>query len=1122
MHKINSVMTAALLAAVFTLGPGNTPARAGLRAAWSFEESEGASVYDSSGNHNIGIIRGDPRGVHNLWVARADFERREGRAGKALYLKNRSFVEVPDTDDIRLNGCFTIEGRWLYGTNSTPQVLFYKGFGGYAGYGGYKQHNYAAVIAYGKITFSCADTNGTVHSVSAPAPPAGEWRLLDFVYNGKTLAIYFDKKLAASQETGIVRCMTEFSQGLLLGAKFVDSSPCHILSSVLEGGADEIRIYDEALTPERMGQPLVKKAEVPSLASGRESALGRILRHIGLKKAQLAVTQDGRAAAAIVIRKGYTALQAVPAKELQKYIEKLAGARLPILEDDTGYSGNMILVGESRYTRELGITMDKMPGDSYVVRSFPGRLVLAGHDAVLDVSGLNNELEVPTRQYYVWSFKTVKNGTLNAVYAFLQDYCGVRWFMPGELWEHIPPRRDLKVSGLNITEQPHRGYVIGWPFMYQRWKNRNFIGESAGVFAFDMQHDWSVLVPWRHYGSHPAWFAMQAGRRIDQTGRVQSGHGASLCTSNHEMWETALQNLKLICSQGFDIVNLCQNDGYRRCQCPDCEALDGYRERVGYYVPGNSANRIWIFHDYLAREMQKAYPQCKISMYAYGPTGEIPDRNKIPKLPDNVIIELCQNNTTLDRDLLERWRQYHPAPYGIFFVYWFFAAERESLPHSYDYLANELKTLALSYGGRSFWFTGGLSKWELNAPIYYMLARLLRNPDQDPGAILDEFCAGLFGPAAVPMRDYFRALYSGSQRRVQDELAKYKEQKIKAGDGEPVIGISIPVADKYRITYPDEIISACERHLDQARKSADTGAIKKRIEFFADAFEAQKLTAQGFKLANGSEAAEWSKETLRQLVQAVQRRNQFIEDVDKRRQSAAGEKIFDRYPAFGKGFELFDRLSNMDAANISDDGSHVAVVLDGCGAAGIIGALTGARQKYFPLFTPVANNPARHPALIIAHPRAQIRAYNNGIARLRDYVKNGGAVMLTYDAVGYRGYKAAFPEIGAGKQDVADAGVVVAADHAITSGMKAGGSFKHAYFDHIILEKGPQGTVICADTNGRPVLVAGGFGKGKVILNGMIPGYASVKEGEHAGKEKEPEGAERQLLLNAVNWLEAR
>jgi len=1111
MRMVKTMAAATLCVSVFALGMGPAPARAGLRAAWSFEENDGVHVYDSSGNHNIGIIRGDPLGKLNLWVARADFERRTGGTGQALYLKNKSFVEIPDTDDIRLNGCFTVEGRWLYGANGAPQVLFYKGRAAWSGY----EHNYSAAISAGTITFSCTDIKGTVHSVAAQAPPAGGWHLLDFVYNGKELAIYVAKTLAASRQIGDVRFMTESSQGLLIGAKCKVNNQ---IFSVIAGGVDEFRIYDEALPPERMGRPLAEKAE-----SGSESAVQRALRYAGLKLERLTVTKDGRAAAAIVIRAGYTELQSVPAKELQRYIEKMTGARLPILEDDTGYSGNMILVGESRHTRALGVETGKLTGDSYVMRSFPGRLVLAGHDEVLDVSKLEDGLEIPNRQYYNQGFKTVKNGTLNAVYAFLQDYCGVRWFMPGELWEHIPPRRDLEVSGLNIAGQPYRGYVLGGfaKPKHKGWNDRNFIGESAGLFAFDMTHSWDILAPWRYYASHPEWFALQDDRRIDQTKRVQSGHGPSLCTSNRKMWEVALTNLALICSQGFDEVALLQCDGYRRCQCPDCEALDGYREK-GYYVPGNPADRIWIFHDYLAREIQKVYPDCKLSIYAYGPTGEIPDRNKIPKLPDNVIIELCQNNTALDRDLLERWRQYHPAPHSSFFVYWFLNETSDHLPNSYDYLANELKTLMLSYRGRNFWLCGGGSKWQLNAPIYYMMARLCRDPNQDPRVILDEFCAGLFGKASGPMRAYFCALYRGSQRQMEYQLARSKEQRTSAGDGEPVIGQSIPVSDRYLVAYPEEILDACGRHLNQARKSAGNETVKKRIEFFADAFEILKLTTRGFERMKASEAAGWSKETLQQLARAVAERDRLVEDVKKRRQGEQGKILFDIYPAANFGFEQFLLLKELGTNNISDDGSHVAINADGYGARGIISALTASNQKCFPLFTAALNNPARHPMLIVAQPADQITTYNDNIAPLRNYVKNGGVVMLTHDAVGYRRFKAAFPEIGKGQSSATDANVFVAADHAITSGLKVGDSFKQPYFDLIILAKGPQGTVICADTNGRPVMVAGSFGKGKVILNGMATGYVSVKEGEYAGKEQAPEGMERQLLLNAVNWSKPR
>ena len=1109
MRGIRTVTAAALFVLVFALGMGNTPARAGLRAAWSFEESDGANVYDSSGNHNIGIIRGDPMGNFNLWVSRADFERCEGQTGKALYLKNKSFIEILDTDDLRLNGCLTIEGRFLYGTNSNAKVLFYKGLGGLGGY----YHNYSAAISAGKIKFSCTDINGIVHSISAKVPPAGEWHLLDFVYNGKELLIYIDKTLAVSREIGKVRFMTEFSQGLLIGAQYADYLPFHRLSSVLEGGVDEFRIYDEALTPERMGQPLAKRAEVPKLASERESGIQRILRQVGLKRERLTVTKDGRAAAAIVIRKGYTGLQSAPAKELQKYIEKFTGARLPILEDDSVYSGNMILVGKSRYTQELGIETGKMQGDSYVMRSFPRRLVLAGHDETLDVS--KAEYEIGLRESYNLALKTVKNGTLNAVYAFLQDYCGVRWFMPGDLWEHIPERHDLEVSGLNVADQPYRGYMLNDRIFtfYKSWNDRNFIGESANIFAFDAPHNWGMLVPDRHYESHPEWFAMRNGKRIK----------GSLCTSNRTMWEVALKNLKLIYSQGFEIVNLLQVDGYGRCQCPACDAMDNYRGDP-YYVPEVSADRIWIFHDYLAREIQKTYPDRKLSIYSYGPTAELPDRNKIPELPDNVIIEQCQNNTILDRALLERWRKYHPAPYSSFFVFWFLYENCDYLPQSYDYIANELKTLIFSYGGRSFFLCGGGNIWNLNAPIYYMMARLLRNPNQDPKAILDEFCAGLFGKASGSMRAYFTTLYNGRQRQLEYALAKQKVQRTNAGAGEPVIGQSIPIIDRYMTVYPEEITNACERHLNQAWELADNETIKKRIEFFADAFVAQKLTTQGFKRMKESEAADWSKETFQQLVQTVNQRNKFIEDTYKRRQRKRDDEIIsERYPGVADGFEVFRVLKNVSTNYIdADDGNRVAVVMGGAGADGIAAALTNSNQKFLPIFAPVVKNPVRHPALIIAQPTQQIEAYNDSIPQLRDYVNNGGAVMLTHDTVGYRKFKAAFPEIGKGVKAGFDANAVIVANHEITSDMKTGDSFKHAYCDHIILEKGPQGTVVCADTNGQSVMVAGSFGKGKVILNGMIPGHACVKERDYNGKDKEPEGMERQLLLNAVNWLKAR
>ena len=53
----------------------------------------------------------------------------------------------------------------------------------------------------------------------------------------------------------------------------------------------------------------------------------------------------------------------------------------------------------------------------------------------------------------------------------------------------------------------------------------------------------------------------------------------------------------------------------------------------------------------------------------------------------------------------------------------------------------------------------------------------------------------------------------------------------------------------------------------------------------------------------------------------------------------------------------------------------------------------------------------------------------------------------------------------------------------------------------------------------KPLLIAGKAGKGRVVLNGMITGWASLEKGEYEGKESVPEGAERQLLFNTCRWL---
>ena len=156
---------------------------------------------------------------------------------------------------------------------------------------------------------------------------------------------------------------------------------------------------------------------------------------------------------------------------------------------------------------------------------------------------------------------------------------------------------------------------------------------------------------------------------------------------------------------------------------------------------------------------------------------------------------------------------------------------------------------------------------------------------------------------------------------------------------------------------------------------------------------------------------------------------------------------------------------------------------------------------------------------VVIIPQGKDLFFNAAADSIRKYVERGGKVLLLHDAVGYRRYSALFPEIGKGYTNLKRDTIFIAGDHPIGQG--ASKKFNHAYYDHIAIDKGEKGEVIAKDERGNAVIVAGSAGRGKVVLNGMISGYASRMEGDLPvwEGEKEPEGGELQVLLNAVRWL---
>jgi uncharacterized protein DUF4838 len=92
------------------------------------------------------------------------------------------------------------------------------------------------------------------------------------------------------------------------------------------------------------------------------------------------ITKNGKSSAKIVIGENANHSALFAAKELQEHIQKITGATLPIVTDQEQRKGNRILVGDSEETRKLGYSNDDFKSQEFMIKTFPGTIVLMGRD----------------------------------------------------------------------------------------------------------------------------------------------------------------------------------------------------------------------------------------------------------------------------------------------------------------------------------------------------------------------------------------------------------------------------------------------------------------------------------------------------------------------------------------------------------------------------------------------------------------------------------------------------------------------------------------------------------------------------------------------------------------------
>ncbi|UCD39057.1 MAG: DUF4838 domain-containing protein [Fidelibacterota bacterium] len=541
------------------------------------------------------------------------------------------------------------------------------------------------------------------------------------------------------------------------------------------------------------------------------------------------LVKDGEAVAAIVLADEADAVERNAAEELRRYLFKVTDAEVPIVSHGVGDDSFLILIG--RVNEGFGLDHPELGKEGFLLRTADHRLHIVGAD---------------------------ESGLQFGIYSFLEDYCGIRWFWPGELGEVVPKTPTVGIPAIDRTEAPNfrwRNRGPGGPLWgpddrisKQRklgvserhieevalWERRN----KWGGLNVQGGHEWGNIVHPDKYGSdHPEYYALVDGRRDRDFEHFDGKHGAQLCTTNPDL----VPIFRTYFDEYFeehpecDALHVTPNDGGGFCECEHCRALDTGKRLKNRPEKPVITDRIFTFTNRLGEELQQVHPGKQLVNMAYSWYVDPPENITIS---ENVIPQYCMWSCYLHWNE-EKKREHYEIVRG-----WAEVARHVGI---YEYYINgawpdlpriiypkiEESLRFLHSVGVGLYQTQSGDGFAINGLNYYIASKLLWDVDADVEALVDDFYTKAFGAAG----SWVRRCYE----RLQDRW------------GEVVAGGLHPSCSSFATTqvhevYPREILEACRGDLEAALKEADEPLIKRRVEFVQQGLTYTELTLEAVRI----------------------------------------------------------------------------------------------------------------------------------------------------------------------------------------------------------------------------------------------------------------------------------
>lgn len=484
------------------------------------------------------------------------------------------------------------------------------------------------------------------------------------------------------------------------------------------------------------------------------------------------------------------------AAELQYHLELMLGGKLPVVAEGTANPDKLpIYVGETEFSKSKNLYSKDFQEQEYLVKISNKDILLMGRDGAARNS--SRPFDYDSRDTFPEFYE--EQGTIYAVYHFLEELLGFRWYLPTEVGIVYDKKEKISLMECIIRRRPfmmmrrcYEGPAFAEDFagtIVPGEKRKPLNSRDAHLWYLRRRHGGRPLMSshsfyaWKdiYKDSHPEFFAkgQTIGTHFCYTNPALLAEvvkqGRRYLDNEPEAWRYFYPVKPTFHSATMQILPIVPNDNPYWCKCEACQALlDKSQGRgKGLYSSDSASEYFFTFANAVAKEIKKTHPTALVGVLAYQNYAYPPSF----KLEDNLLVTMCLrvrdvfNPTTVENDkrILNDWIATNPGNIKSVWLYYGYPAfhaqlgKYEPFPGYFaDFIGEQFKAYVKCNVRGFFYETSShgerTKNFFLDQLENYMTYKLADMPEKDSSAMIDEFFRRYYGPAEKPMKDFYRKI----------------------------------------------------------------------------------------------------------------------------------------------------------------------------------------------------------------------------------------------------------------------------------------------------------------------------------------------------------------------------